>query len=472
MSEQLITSLALLKVNWDRGRDYIENFVPFVVECLRLAPTDEISLPQVQSAMRENFGLTIPQGALKTILKRASRRGYVTKTHGIFLRNTAVVGTFSLQAARGDVLRLQEAVVTKLVAFCEQRYKVSWSPEVAEVALLSYLRDRSTPILAAVVRGEDIPRPLAEVKHAEFLVNAFVANLHASDPEGFRFLETMVKGSILASVLLYPDISAVTQKFEDVEVYFDSRLIFRAIGLATPSLHVAGRELVDLTYTETARLRCFKHTFDEIWRILDASARALRNPAQIRRAYGEAVEYFVDANYSSSDVQLEMDKLEKKLESLHIQVRPKPGHAVHTGVNENRLESILSEEVGYHSREALLHDLDSLTAIHRLRRGEIPRRLETCRAVFLTSNNNLARASARFFQEEYGDEPGAIPLCMHDHTFSTLIWLKTPLKAPDLPTKRMIADCFAALNPSDALWKAYLQEIDRLQQRGNISEHD
>jgi hypothetical protein len=46
------------------------------------------------------------------------------------------------------------------------------------------------------------------------------------------------------------------------------------------------------------------------------------------------------------------------------------------GVNEGRLEAILREEVGDRKDETLRHDLDSLTAIHRVRRGEFPYRLE------------------------------------------------------------------------------------------------
>jgi len=76
MTGQVITSLAILKVNWDRGHDYIKNFVPFVAECLRTAPQPEVSLPELQTAIHDTFGLRIPQGALKTILRRAVRSGY------------------------------------------------------------------------------------------------------------------------------------------------------------------------------------------------------------------------------------------------------------------------------------------------------------------------------------------------------------------------------------------------------------
>jgi len=33
MLEESLTSLAVLKVNWDqRGKDYVDNFIPFVAE--------------------------------------------------------------------------------------------------------------------------------------------------------------------------------------------------------------------------------------------------------------------------------------------------------------------------------------------------------------------------------------------------------------------------------------------------------
>lgn len=62
--------------------------------------------------------------------------------------------------------------------------------------------------------------------------------------------------------------------------------------------------------------------------------------------------------------------------------------------------------------------------------------------------------------------------CIVDHYLTTLVWLKKPMRAPDLPRKRIIADCYAAMNPPPHLWKRYLQEIERLQKKGDISDED
>lgn len=472
MFDQLIASLAILKVNYDKGQDYIGNFVPIVAESLRSAPRPEVSTQELQEIVFKSFGLRIPQSALSTILKRAAKRGYVKRTGGIYLRNDTALGSLPTASARAEVLRQLGALVRKLMDFCKSKYGIDWSEEEAEAALLSYLQEHSTPLLAAALKGEQILAPPPTVEHSEFLVNAFIAQLHGADPEGFKFLETIVKGTILANALLYPDLGGIAQKFERTEAYLDTKLVLRALGLTRPEMKSACRDLLELLYQQSIELRCFRHTYDEIWRILDACKFAMQDPARARRAYGDAVDFFIENKYTPSDIELLKEKLKDELAGLRITIKEKPAHRPELTVAESRLGLELQASVGYHSDEALQHDLDSLTGIHRLRNGEFPQRLESCRAIFITMNSNLVEASERFFAAEYRHARGAIPRCMMQQSFGTLVWLKKPLSAPELPRKRIIADCYAALNPSDSLWKGYLGEIDRLQTRGNISEQD
>ncbi len=152
--EHALTSLAILKVNWDRkGADYIENFVPFVAECLKLAPQAEVSLPELQSTIKDTFDLAVPQGALRTILHRAVRHGYVQQTDRIYRRNDTALATLDFAKVRNDVLRQHEALIDKLTSFCQSQHGTDWSHEEAEAAILSYLQRRSMPILAAAVEG-------------------------------------------------------------------------------------------------------------------------------------------------------------------------------------------------------------------------------------------------------------------------------------------------------------------------------
>lgn len=473
MSERAITSVAILKVNWDKGKDYIDNFVPFLAECLRKTVHPEVSLAELQQCFVTSFGLKIPQGALKTILNRAARQGYVQKTQGIYKKNDSKLEGIDLTSVRADVLRKHEALLGKLVRFCDSEHNVKLSAQEADASLIAYLQERSTPVLAAALDGQAIIASSAPTRNNDFLVNAFIRKLNESDPEGMDFLETIVKGSMLANAMVFPDLGSIDRRFNKVEIYFDTNFLLRALGTAGEAIKVSCIELLELLYEQNADLKCFEHTFDEMRGVLHAAANALRRPDGIRGNYGETIEYFIRQRSQPSDVEFEIARLEKKLNGLRVRIKPRPPQTDPLAVNEVMLETVLKKEVGYQRPDALRNDVDSLTAIYRLRAGRFPVHIESCDALFITTNPSLAKAGVVYFREGEGKAfTGSVPICLTDSVLTTLLWLKKPLDVGDLPRKRIIADCYAALNPSDSLWKRFLQEIDRLEKQGDITEDD
>jgi hypothetical protein len=114
-------------------------------------------------------------------------------------------------------------------------------------------------------------------------------------------------------------------------------------------------------------------------------------------------------------------------------------------------------------------DIDSLTAIYRLREGRSARDLEKCKAIFVTHNFKLFRTSAVFFRDQ---DRRAIPPCAYDMSLATMLWLREPSAEPDLPRERIIAQAYAALNPDDRLWAKYNAEIERVREEGHLNEDD
>lgn len=470
MREESLTSLAILKVNWDdKGHDYVENFVPFVVEALKAAPQDQISVTEVQVYIRQNFGLLIPQGALNTLLRRAERRGYVRWEHRVCVRNNTSLDS-NFERTRSNVRRQQEALISKLIQYCQDQHGITWSLAESEEALLSHLQNACIPILIASVDGCAIPLSQRKVPHAEYVISAFVIHLHKSDPEGFTFLETVLKGSMLANALILPDISKTNKKFKNLSVYLDTKVILRALGLEGENLQAYCEEFLALLYESNINLYCFDITLDELRGILDAAQCALKDTNFVARSGFLVYEHFVSKGLRASDVELIIADLERSIKKLHVRVKASPPHAVELGLNEEHLSKIIKEELPFQRLEAQRHDIDCLTAIHRLRKAQVRSEIETCDYVFVTTNNSLATASAKFCAEEY--ERSTVPLCVNDYTLATLAWVKNPTIAADFSRNRLIADSYAALQPSSQLWKKYSDEISRLQKRGGITEDD
>ncbi len=464
-----ISSLALLKVSYDRQRkDYFDNFVPMVAECLRRSTEDVVSLPDLQSNLREQFGLSLPQNAIRTVLKRTSRRGYVRVESGVYYRNEDELEGLKFRGEQRRVMQEHDSLIREFVEFCSRHLDVELSPEDADAALRSYLGENQLQLVNAVTHGTVVPPSGRSVRNFRYLVTSFVRHLQETRSAALGYLETVVKGHMLADAIFLPDPGNASRKFRDTEVYFDTPFLLNALGYGGEAQREPCVELLDLLYETGADLRCFVHTRDEIRGVLEACASQVQT-SDVEATLGrEVLRNFRSMGYSKTDVMMLSNNLEKDLEALRIRVVDKPTHAEHEHqIDENALREELEKSVNYSRPQQVYRDVDSVSAIMRLRRGRQPFRLEECQALFVTTNIALVGVSQRHFAD--GSEVDGVPPCLTDYALTNVLWLKRPTVAPDLPRKRIIADCYAATRPTERLWRLYLQEIDKLRQRDEVT---
>jgi hypothetical protein len=228
-------------------------------------------------------------------------------------------------------------------------------------------------------------------------------------------------------------------------------------------------ELLALLKQYDASLCCFNITYEEIQGILDAIAASLHR-AGPRSIFGPSMEYFVESGRTASDIELLVARLPQKLKDLTISIVQKPLYEEKFQIDERRFEETIENAIHYVNPRARVHDVDCISAIARLRRGQESSYPEECKALFITSNVDLAQATNRFFRREAS--PGTVTPCMTDYALGNLLWLKNPTIAPDLPKKQLLAQAYAAMQPSEQLWKKYLNEVTRLQEGERISTED
>ncbi len=474
MDHPLIPSLAILKVNWDSsGQDPIDNFVPFVTECIRVSNNEEVSLKNIKETITSKFGFNIPEGVLKTILNRAEKSGYVRKDKGVLIRNQEKLSTLGFENLTNDITRKHNALLHKIKDFCKKKY-TDWDLEKIEKALHIYLQTHSIPVLETVVKrntGPDIGIFEENDKPSNFLISQFILDLCENDPTGFEYLETVIKGSVLVNVLyepFFPVIGDYQRTLKKTRIYFDTSFLLKALGFTGEHFDIPCLELIDLVYELNGLPSCFEHTIDEIRGILDFAIVVAKRP-ELGINAGDAIEHLT-TNHSPSTILMYKNDLLTKLQKIKIKSKPTPEHTIPLGIDEIELDNILQETIRYKREETRKKDLYSLSGIHRLRYGRQYSNIEESKAIFVTTNNKLVIASNRFFKERlnYGD----IPHCIMDYHLMTILWLKKPLRAPDLPRKVLIANCYAALKPSDGLWARYLSEIKNLKDDGGITEQD
>ena len=469
MIASTILSLAILKVNWDvRKTGYLENFIPLIAECLRLMPSDIITVNDLQKEMKSRFGLVLPQKTLGTLLRRAKRHSYVKLQDYAYIRNTETLAKLNFAAIQQRVLDKHDSLIRELLKFCEQRFHLRWNESEAEAAFQSYLQDSQFVVAGGRVPDTLIPSVRPPTPNTKYYIASFIQYLQDTNDPGLDYLDTVAKGNMLANAVFLADPDQPARKFKKTAVFFDSQFLIYALGYAGQPREAPCTELLELLYETGAELRCFTHTVTEMRGILDSVAHIVESD---QNAYGPAigtVEYFLSKGYKSSDIELSKVSLERDLQRLRINIVDKPGYQDHELViDEKRLDEAL-KEIGFTREPARQRDVDSVSAIIRLRHGKEYYHLEECRAVFTTTNSDLSRVC----NTQLCSSADCVPPCLTDYSLTNFLWLKKPTVAPDLPRKRIIADCYAAMQPDEKLWQRYLQETQKLKEDNKVSTEE
>ena len=248
MTNPTIVSLAILKVNYDLGRDYLENFVPIVAECIRLSETDIVSIPEIQSLLRKVFGLRIPQNSIKIVLSRVRKRGFICKYEGAFKRVNENFEKLEFKRIQQEVLVMHEALIEKLIRFCSEKFNITWHTDEAEKAFEQYLDEHNllTLLPARIQKPKNITK--SHPKHTKYLIGTFIQHMQETYSPGFEYLETIVKGHMLANALFLIEPGKTEKKFRKTAIYFDTPFLIFSLGHADEARAAPCLELLDLLY--------------------------------------------------------------------------------------------------------------------------------------------------------------------------------------------------------------------------------
>lgn len=466
--DRLLTTLAILQVNAERGQSHLDNYLPFVYHCLALSGADVASTGDLQSQLGQEFGIEIPQGVLQRLLKKGADDGKLRLEDHVFFVEKNAVESCNLSEEEGRISRSLQQLVDSLQSFAQTDFQAEWTEVDARQHLLRYVDGFSSRVLSAAVGGQQLPAP-HELGVDDFIVHRFASRIHERDAGLFDRLVDVVKGRMLADALYYlPNTDRPMSSLEQVAVYFDGPLLLYLLGYAGEEIQAPYTELIQMLKRQNAILRCFEHNVMEAQEILDAAARRARTGQVNDRFHGDVVSHLVRSGLSRAEIELRADKLPRDLLRIGIQPVHTPSREPRFQPDEERLGEALQARIHYTNTRARDRDLDSLTAIYRLRRGRTFREIGKCEAVLVAHNFGLFKASAQFFKTH----GRSIPLCIYDSSFTTLIWLQEPQESPKLPSERILASAYAALNPKDELWQRFNKAIDELREAGAIDDED
>lgn len=460
---------AVLRANFNAAApSYVDNFAPFAVDVLAQEYPAAITEHEVAQAIQDRFGLRVPDRVVGVLLKRAVQRERAIRTKAGFVATDAHrnSGGSSITADMERFQRQQRELVAKYAGFIDEALPehAGLSDQNPEAQLSEFIERNAVPLLRQAVKGGPGTNS-ARMRGSDYAVSRFIAHLADHDNTAFGYVEEAVKGCILASVVNL-DTTRFKQSLKDVTIYLDTPVLLKALGFEDESQRLAVGQTITLARELGINVSCFEHSVSELDGVLVSAQDAMRAKGR-RSGIVRAVDaHFQDSGLSAADIELERARVPDALTQLGIRARAKPDSYYAYGLDESALDALLQGHVRYLSDRTRRYDVESLSAIHRLRKGSSPYVFERCEFVLVTDNAKLAFAS-RSVNERHG-----WPLAMLDGELAALLWARSPVIAADLPRQQLLAAVYSGMQPSPHLWSRYLTEIEHLQGSGDINEDE
>ena len=465
MPTNTLTSLAMLKVNIDQGRDYLDYISPFILHVLVEHSPDPITDQVVSEFIRQQFGLQIPARTIQIVLKRISRRYSLKKDLGVY-RIVGELPNPQLATKQSEAELHINAVCEGLRQFSQDTIRPISTQEDAVAAMLAFLSEFDISCLRAHLRGTTIPTLEGRHQADIILVSDYIQHVQQTDLQQFKSLLILVRGHMLANALLSPDLSNATKTYRKVTFYLDTPLLVRRLGIEGEHKQAATRELIALLSKLGGKVAAFSHSREELHRVLQGAADHLESPIGRGAIVWEARR----RGTTRSDLLLLAESIDNKLSEAGIATEGTPSYVVNLQIDETAFEQVLDDEVSYYNPRAKEYDVNSVRSIYVIRGRTPVLSIEKARAVFVTSNSGFARAAWEYSKQYESSQD--VSSVITDFTLANAAWLKSPMGAPSVPTTQLLAFSYAALNPPKDLWTKYMREIDRLEAEGTITERD
>jgi hypothetical protein len=468
-----LATIALLKVNFDAGRDHLSMFEPFVLDTISAVEVDGLTAADVRGIIQDRHQLALPVSAVTTLLGRASRQGYLRRDGGRYFATEEKPKTEDLKARRTRVERRQSLLAEALRKAASERGSSISTNEDALALILRFLDQHHVALaigegdeirLATIVDETERGQP-ADVTAAAFLQEVVLTGGEMAD-----IVQEMLEGFVLQNTLLLRDISTAARRFKYLRVFFDSALLFCVLGLRGPIDRVAIQELLELLRDSGATLEVYEPTILEMRRILAVYEERLGTQDGRLSLHPTALtRYLLTSHYSPSDIRVQNELLERNLRGLGFSIRPLPSHEAGLTFDEDELGVLLADSPGGESVPRVVHDIDCVAAVLTIRKGRTSESLDHAGAIFVTMSGMTVHNTTRWYERQGGL---GFPPIVHYLVLSNLAWLKRPASASRLKLHELVALCAAALRPKRGAWGSFLKHLKGLQETSELSSDD
>jgi hypothetical protein len=404
--------LALISYNWENSKkDIIDSYVPLVCSSIKTKAYSKVTRENIQDDFTEFYGIHIPLGAIESILKRMAKDGLLNKQRGEWLVNYEKVCDSVKNGEKDELDTAFQELIVDLNKYSLEVFSVELSNNDIESGIIAFFKDNDLDLLFANNNGESVLPKVRESKKAKYIIAKFITDLQSKEPRKFKTVLKLAKGYAIASLITYEDIRHYKGSLNDVEVFLDAPIIFNLLGLNGESNLNLGKELIDVLKDNGAQLRVFELNYGEVVKTVQDAIKRLNTQNYDITKSSRVLKTAIRENISAQQLQIKLNQLESMLKGHSIVKVDTPS------LNENEdkyqidvskltkaIEDLYkrdeSHKTPWYIGEKIDRDVEAISGIFKIRKQTQATSLKSSKAVFLTSNEQIAFAAKVYEKNE------------------------------------------------------------------------
>lgn len=473
MSNNILISTSMLSSIWEKKRkDTIDLLLPFLSYIIAKNTVIEkaIDINLITENFKKEFGYSdIPINVISQMLtrltkektlKRKDKNFFLIKDLSDFVKN------FDKQKTESKKETL--IVIESLGKFFEENYK-KINADILEKELVSFFAKKGTTIFKNI---DVLELDIAKGNEFSFFIGQFILKESKNNSFVFDCLIKMLEGFFISTVIfLQPENNNIAKsKFKDVTFYLDTRLILNLLRCHSKEEKDAILELIHTLKSNGAKVCCFEHNIKETKEVL----LQYKNSIITKNISESTLDGLDEQHYSSEDVNRIFLNIDKRIKVLDIDIVPTPEYInikKEYLINETKLEEYLKSSSRKVRDYANKIDVQSISAICRLRNGNKSNLIENSKAIFVTTSKRLTVLINKNKDLEHIFSNSFFPI-ITDIDLSAIVWIKNFSINKDYPKLKLIENARLSVEPSTDLINIFFDKLDKIKQEGMITEDE
>ena len=451
------------------GNNILETYYPFFASILYENHSEKVDeyLLQEKFFQKYSFKPTIP--FIRQVLSIGIENGSIKKIANNYIADYSLLKQYVFDSSSF------EDQWRKLIVELQQYYEANptnYNIQNIEDDILKYIEKNDYKL----INQTEIELKMPDVDSFEYLWVRFISSLNKLESPLLDFIASICASNIYKEALFYN--VEKNDTFENLNVYLDSPMVFALLGMDSTERSDSYKLLVKDMISSGCNVQVLDNNFIEISGIIQRSATwANSTQYSISRAT-KVAKYLHDLELSHEDIIEYCESIEEQLNDLGITIKETEYNLQDANFleDEKTLFNMVKEKYSEHhmgisddKSESIQTDVRSIIMVYNERKGRTAVKVQNSGHIILTINGVLANVSKNY-ESNKSLNSGHIPACISADLFGALLWMFSPKSVLQYQKSKLLADCYAALQPSKQLLDKYIESLESAKNLGEIDE--